>query len=182
MSSLRSALVVGAALAGLALSTPAMAVQPFNPGDFKVLESLSGGSGKYTVVNNSTDWYIYGFQVSNPEADFAQAYTNRPFWNSGNCGSGCGNVPFFSYFNEGGPFDFDDNIQPGETDGRFGFYAPPASTYTIFLVDSNFVTTTTSGQASGTPEPGTWSLMIGGFGLAGAALRRRRLQPARQKT
>lgn len=26
----------------------------------------------------------------------------------------------------------------------------------------------------GIPEPGTWALMIGGFGLAGAALRRRR--------
>ena len=25
------------------------------------------------------------------------------------------------------------------------------------------------------PEPATWALMIGGFGLAGAALRRRRL-------
>jgi hypothetical protein len=29
------------------------------------------------------------------------------------------------------------------------------------------------------PEPTTWALMIGGFGLAGAALRRRRLVPAR---
>jgi microcystin-dependent protein len=28
------------------------------------------------------------------------------------------------------------------------------------------------------PEPGTWALMIGGFGLAGAALRRRRAATA----
>ncbi|PZQ42179.1 MAG: hypothetical protein DI570_29865, partial [Phenylobacterium zucineum] len=28
------------------------------------------------------------------------------------------------------------------------------------------------------PEPGTWALMIAGFGLAGAALRRRRAQTA----
>lgn len=28
------------------------------------------------------------------------------------------------------------------------------------------------------PEPATWTLMIGGFGLAGAALRRRRIAPA----
>ena len=31
---------------------------------------------------------------------------------------------------------------------------------------------------SGGPEPGTWALMIGGFGLVGASLRRRKLQPA----
>ncbi|HEY0437975.1 MAG TPA: PEPxxWA-CTERM sorting domain-containing protein [Phenylobacterium sp.] len=29
--------------------------------------------------------------------------------------------------------------------------------------------------AGGAPEPGTWALMLGGFGLAGAALRRRRI-------
>jgi hypothetical protein len=31
-----------------------------------------------------------------------------------------------------------------------------------------------NGLPSGTPEPATWALMIGGFGLAGAALRRRK--------
>lgn len=31
-------------------------------------------------------------------------------------------------------------------------------------------------QIQGVPEPSTWALMIGGFGLAGAALRRRRPQ------
>lgn len=33
-------------------------------------------------------------------------------------------------------------------------------------------------NAPGVPEPATWSLMIGGFGLAGAALRKRRSLPA----
>lgn len=32
----------------------------------------------------------------------------------------------------------------------------------------------TSGKAVALPEPGVWALLIGGFGLAGAALRRRR--------
>jgi hypothetical protein len=36
------------------------------------------------------------------------------------------------------------------------------------------------GAGGGVPEPGAWALMLGGFGLAGAALRRRRLgQPIR---
>ena len=36
---------------------------------------------------------------------------------------------------------------------------------------------TTSGGGA-IPEPGTWALMIGGFGLAGAALRRRQAAAA----
>ena len=35
-----------------------------------------------------------------------------------------------------------------------------------------------SDQAGGVPEPASWALMIGGFGLAGAALRTRREQSA----
>lgn len=33
-------------------------------------------------------------------------------------------------------------------------------------------------MVAGAPEPATWAMMIGGFGLAGAALRRRRAQTA----
>lgn len=36
----------------------------------------------------------------------------------------------------------------------------------------------TSGQAVALPEPAAWALMIGGFGLAGTVLRRRRAQIA----
>jgi len=35
------------------------------------------------------------------------------------------------------------------------------------------------GPVQGVPEPDTWAMMIAGFGLAGAALRRRRLAPTR---
>ncbi|ODT89770.1 PEPxxWA-CTERM sorting domain-containing protein [Phenylobacterium sp. SCN 70-31] len=37
---------------------------------------------------------------------------------------------------------------------------------------------TTNPVTGAVPEPATWAMMIGGFGLAGAVLRRRRLAPA----
>jgi hypothetical protein len=37
-----------------------------------------------------------------------------------------------------------------------------------------WITDFTGGAGPGVPEPASWALMIGGFGLAGAALRRRR--------
>jgi len=38
---------------------------------------------------------------------------------------------------------------------------------------SRFITSGFASAATGAPEPAAWALMIGGFGLAGAALRRR---------
>ena len=77
-------------------------------------------------------------------------------------------------------------------DGRTTFALPDLQGRTIVGAGGNFVigdllgeknTTLTVNQlaphdhslpAGGVPEPATWSMMIGGFGLAGAALRRRR--------
>jgi hypothetical protein len=49
------------------------------------------------------------------------------------------------------------------------------------LVDGGIIATETDAftvTGGGVPEPASWALMIGGFGLAGATLRRRRAQPA----
>jgi len=54
-----------------------------------------------------------------------------------------------------------DGFGDGSGDGSF-IFDPPGDTPTI-----------DGGQASGAPEPATWAMMLGGFGLAGWALRRR---------
>ena len=64
---------------------------------------------------------------------------------------------------------------------NFSGLAWAAGALTLSYFDSNngdntqFVTATIRAESTGAvPEPATWALMISGFGLAGAALRRRR--------
>ena len=55
-------------------------------------------------------------------------------------------------------------------------YTDPVTQKTYFsqIATTTGVLTRTVFAAGGVPEPASWALMIGGFGLAGAALRRRR--------
>lgn len=78
----------------------------------------------------------------------------------------------------------------GAPNGSYNFYtANVLITAYRFDVDNNYIDTSFVLASScdvgdsrcaftrtvqGVPEPGTWALMIGGFGLAGSALRRRR--------
>lgn len=67
-----------------------------------------------------------------------------------------------------------DQVSPG-TNGLFTVWGTSGETF-------NSITFSSSGNSfevdnlavSAVPEPGAWALMIGGFGLTGAALRRRR--------
>ena len=68
------------------------------------------------------------------------------------------------------------------------FYGPVASHDDFAFIASAYVNDRLAGDrfttyafredGSATPEPAGWALMIGGFGLVGAALRRRRVAAA----
>ena len=50
----------------------------------------------------------------------------------------------------------------------------PPLTYGAGVTDGREVLDYVTLDVASVPEPATWAMMIGGFGLAGAALRRRR--------
>jgi len=77
-------------------------------------------------------------------------------WATGNNGTAALN-PEMNFY--GDRFKYDSSLSfPGDTNGHLGAW-----------LGGNVFT-----EQGAVPEPATWTLMIGGFGLAGAALRRRR--------
>lgn len=89
-----------------------------------------------------------------------------------NAGSGAIEDPDFPLIDLGG-FDFDPAT--GEMGGgQFNGYQPGQLPLEFITqpVDPTFGSDV-GGDVGGVPEPGTWALMLTGFGLAGAALRRR---------
>ena len=90
----------------------------------------------------------------------------------------------------GGDFStvFDGTVSDPEGSGTFSVALVSGQNYTMTLGNNGNISSDggLSGKAgarsfvdwnisyNAVPEPGTWALMIGGFGLAGALLRRRR--------
>jgi PEP-CTERM motif len=167
-SSLKSALIAGVATLGAGFAFSAHATVPLSS-EFQFVET----PGQYKVVNNSDDWYVYGFVVTNPLAgDPYFARTTQTDWNASTCDNGScfGNMPGFEYFNGDPIADVTNDIGPHSSSDRFFFNAPPASQVLLYITNGN--TTTTTGV--GVPEPATWATMMLGLGMAGLALRRRR--------
>lgn len=57
----------------------------------------------------------------------------------------------------------------------FGWNGGGVSSFTITTTDSNFAFGDFYYSASGVPEPAAWGMLICGFGLAGAAMRRKQI-------
>ena len=133
---------------------------------FQETAPQGGQLGSYTVTNNSTGWWVDGFQVTNPLAgDPYEPSTTQTDWTSSVC-TNCFGLPSFTY-SDSFASDYANYIGPdGGQSSNFFFGAPPDSTVMLDLVNANGQTYELS---LGTPEPSTWALILAGFGGLGAA-------------
>ena len=176
MNKLRSCLLAGAASLGLGAFTPAHAVVAVTPDprDFVFIETVSGSTGTFTIINNSSDWYIWAFSVTNTDATNPQ--TTQPDWSPDTCNNNCaGPGSGVDYEDIYGAFNLTTDIGPGQRSSLFTFSLPAGSTPTFLVTDTNdalppgFTPT-----GSGVPEPSTWAMLIAGFGFLGWRYARRR--------
>lgn len=155
----------------------------YTPGVANVLISFTDNRG-FSVTNAPGTLYISGafFSAAGLAAPFASFNfsfdfagpggggfdVDCPLFGGGNLGGGgCGAGPNSIALGNGVTF----TVTPPPTET---FVINPSGAYPFTLAGSGQVNGFFSGF--GVPEPSTWTLMIAGFGAAGAALRRRKLQ------
>jgi hypothetical protein len=156
---LRSFLFAAAASLSLGAFAPVYAAEEVpNPSQFVFIES----DGYFTIINNSSEWYIYGFDVT--DTDATNPRTTHPGWGANTCGDGC--LVYENNVNP--PFPISDDVGPGQSSSLFTFSPPEGSLPTFYVANSNGVEAgpfTPTGSA--VPEPSTWAMVIGGFGFLG---------------
>jgi len=178
----------------VAVTSPALAVviDP-NPSDFGIIEA----PGQYTVFNNSSDWYIFAFAVSNPNAQNSGATATTTFanWNGFKVQLDLGGInPVWTFAyatadanlsNINSPtlpvFTPADLIGPHSSSGLF-FYTPGVSASDYGLVLFNPTTElveSVNGITSETPLPAALPLFATGLGALGLfGWRRRKVKPS----
>ena len=163
-------MLAGAASLGSGAFTPAHAVLAVDPSDFVFIESITGSTGTFTIINNSSDWYIWAFSVvtdaTNPE-------TTQLDWNAGPCSGGNCSLPGIvvpgsgvSYEQFTGAANLTVDIGPGESSNKFTFSLPVGST-PYFSVVNSLGSLTSFTPTGSIPEPSTWAMLIAGFGFLG---------------
>jgi hypothetical protein len=176
------ALLAAAAMAcsfGSTANAVILGPAPFDASDFLIVE----GPGVYTVVNNSTDYYIYRFDVSNPLAAFGSDATTQPGWTASIKSSYFfpnlpGSFsPAFEYAHlttnvaDGVPLD----IAPLTSSSNFTFSGPEASSFQMFVTNADGSDVHSFfAMTAAVPEPSTWAMIILGFAGIGTMAYRRR--------
>jgi hypothetical protein len=172
---LRSFLLAGAVSLGLGAFAigPAHALAvAIDPSDFVFIE----GDGTFTIINNSTGWYIWGFGVVNIEGSHPS--TSQPNWTASSCNNNCGGPGFlgsgFDYQNINGaqnPLSYD--VGPGQSSSLFTFSLPTGSDPQFYVTNSDHVGGVYVIPSGSVPEPSTWAMLIAGFGFLGWRYARR---------
>jgi len=156
---LRSFLLAGAASLGLGAFAPVYSseVEEPNPSEFVFIES----DGYFTIINHSSEWYIYGFDVT--DTDATNPMTTQPGWAASACGDGC-----LLYINNTttSPLPLEDDVGPGQSSSLFPFSLPEGSLPTFYVANS-FGGEGAAFTPTGVPEPSTWAMLIAGFGFLG---------------
>lgn len=183
---LRTLLFAVAAFVVMDAATPVFAtIVPIAPSD---VISIDGGQfvideyvgGQYVVHNNSSNWYIYAFAVSNPNASTDSPHASYNSWvgvysnlSLNNANTEPVNAYYSSKLDLSNGLNHDpglltgymlsDFIAPNFTTsfGSFTFTSPTASDVGLLVVDSNGQFAQFSSSA--TPLPSTWVMLLSGF-------------------
>jgi hypothetical protein len=133
---------------------------------------FSEGPGFYTITNHSTDWYIEGLAVGNPNQSIPPPTTTQSHWAASDYiifNSPYPTIYVNVYLNNNDLLAFSDNllneVGPGQSSSKFFFYAALGSDPTLNLVNGSGQTTTIipTGTLAATPLPSTWTMMLIGF-------------------
>jgi len=193
----RIATAAFAAVLGFIQFAPAhaTAIPVPDPTDFSIVET----PGRYTVFNNSADWYIYAFAVSNPAAENSSATATTTFSNWGPDGLKLQldlntGTPLWSFGYKSPDADISDPNDPHLTSFNLGTYLGPhsssdlffftpgvlASNFGMLLVDANEILGNVNGvtSASATPLPAALPMFMAGGGLIGLIARRKKQKRA----
>ena len=158
-------------------------------GNLVINENLTGAEGagqrlnRFRTVTNTHHALAYDWQATNiliplegslgPYASQVVSYrTNVSSWSKAACiNNGVNCIVAFAGF--GDPIGRGGGDELAQGFGDAGAFHADNPNEDFIITGLNFRRTTVS-VAPGIPEPSTWAVMITGFGLAGAALRRRR--------
>ncbi len=176
-------LMAAASVAALAVAQPASAAYS--------LFNTNGGDGYVTPITGGYD--IFGSDDGTPDnftayldtATKTQTLAFNYTYTTNDLGGS-----FFDpagFYRDGTLFSVSpDSLEYGQSiSGVFKIRVQAGQTFGFFIysADSSFgrgdIAVVPSTATAGVPEPASWALMIAGFGLTGAAMRRRAVQPVR---